>query len=590
MTLIDDYKKITTTRLSQRAIELYELLKDCQDIELLQEIGDLEGEYLRSRYSLNSLGTKLSNSDYYKLFNRLPLKQDHNAVAVPKRDGSIALKHAFINRCGLTAIDWIDRNESDRVSRRLDSGRELQPAEILQKAAALLGSKDWRDVAVGLIVATGRRPHEIVARAKFEQIEGDDWHVTFSGQGKKRGESPVFPIATLLPASACRSALARLRREPRLKEVIRIARAENPKNIPAQNRAIDSKTNQILNRVVRSELNDLIPIREGDKNENCKSLRAAYLAMATERDCSGSMGQKMLHAAKLAGHVIEAENAHDGDLAHIVTTLGYSDYFCSGVPFPQVSPAAAPATKSVKATEAAAEQIDQWCELWATDGVKLARHEVLDRVIDLARRQLEQPAAAEVTAAEATPAAEVEITTTEAEAMHAEDSRIDRLEALVLQLIDNRAAATVTPAAEATPAEVVPAAEAVAVEVTPATKASTKAEKNAEAAAKFEDMPYSELVGVKGHGVSFARCQRVYAAAQKFNEQYPDPEMKIAINKSLIRAVDGCNNATAAAWLDHFAGDIADYHEAHAIIDPAFHNRKHHQGSDFTAEVKALIR
>jgi hypothetical protein len=147
------------------------------------------------------------------------------------------------------------------------------------------------------------------------------------------------------------------------------------------------------------------------------------------------------------------------------------------------------------------------------------------------------------------------------------------------------AAATVTPAAEATPAEVAPAAE-----VTPATKASTKAEKNAEAAAKFEDMPYSELVGVKGHGVSFARCQRVYAAAQKFNEQYPDPEMKIAINKSLIRAVDGCNNATATAWLDHFAGDIADYHEAHGITDPAFHNRKHHQGSDFTAEVKALIR
>jgi hypothetical protein len=361
--------------------------------------------------------------------------------------------------------------------------------------------------------------------------------------------------------------------------VIRIARAENPKNIPAQNRVIDSHTNQILNRVVRGELKDLIPIREGDKNENCKSLRAAYLAMATERDHAGSTGQKMLAAAKLAGHVIEAENAHDADLSHIVTTLGYSDYFCSSVPFPQVSPAAAPATKSVKAAAAAAEQIDQWCELWATDGVKLARHEVLDRIIDLARRQLEQPAAAEVTPAE--------ITTTEAEDMHTEDSRIDRLEALVMQLLtrEQPAAATVTPAAEATPAEVAPAAE-----VTPATKASTKAEKNAEAAAKFEDMPYSELVGVKGHGVSFARCQRVYAAAQKFNEQYPDPEMKIAINKSLIRAVDGCNNATATAWLDHFAGDIADYHEAHGITDPAFHNRKHHQGSDFTAEVKALIR
>jgi hypothetical protein len=571
MTLIDDYRKIQTTDLSQRAIELYELLKDCQDIELLQEIGDIEAEYLRGRYSLKSLGTALSRAGYYKLFNRLPLRQEHNAVAVPKLNGSIALKHAFIDRCGLTAIEWIDRNESDRVSRRLGSGRKLQPAAILEKAAALLGSKDWRDVAVGLTVATGRRPHEIVARAKFEQIEGDDWHVTFSGQGKKRGESPVFPIATLLPASACRSALVRLRREPHLKEVIRVARAENPKNIPAQNRAIDSKTNQILNRVVRAELTDLIPVREGDKNENCKSLRAAYLAMAVERDCSGSMGQKMLHAAKLAGHVIEAENANDGDLAHIVTTIGYSDYYClDAVPFFQLETTK---TKSVKATEAAAEQIDQWCELWATDGVKLARHEVLDRIIDLVRRQLEQPA-------EATPA---EITTTEAEDMHTEDSRIDRLESLVMQLIENRAAEA-TPAAEAVAVEVTPAAEVTA------TKTETKGDKNAAAAAKFEDMPYSELVGLKGHGVSFARCQRVYAAVKNYNEQYPDPEKKVAINKALIRAVDRCNNATAAAWLDYFAGDIADYHEAHGIIDPAFHNRKHHQGSDFTAEVKALIR
>jgi hypothetical protein len=113
-----------------------------------------------------------------------------------------------------------------------------------------------------------------------------------------------------------------------------------PDDIAAQNRSIDSRRNGALNRIVRdffgdkNDVNPVLNFRHGEEQDNCKALRAAYLALATERDCQGSMGAKMLHAAKLAGHFTN-ENPNDRDLNHLVTTLGYSDYFVNQtVPFP----------------------------------------------------------------------------------------------------------------------------------------------------------------------------------------------------------------------------------------------------------------
>jgi hypothetical protein len=589
MTLIESYRKIETTKMSDRGLALFDLLKDCKDIEALQEIGTIEGEYLRGRFSVASLGTQLSKAKYHKLFNSLELIQGENAVTVAKQDGSTVLQHAFLEKCSLTPEEWFERNESDRVSQRLENAHELQPAAILEKAEALIGSNDWREVAVGLLIATGRRPHEIVARAKFAAIAGDDWHVSFSGQGKKRGENPEFPIATLLPAAKCRSALNTLRRDPHLKNVIAEAKAAG--DVVAQNAAIDSRTNKILNRTVATELTNLIPIREGDKNENCKSLRAAYLAIATERDCSGSIGQKMLHAAKLAGHVIEGEKMSDGDLAHIVTTLGYSDYFCSHVPFPEMSHEK---QQSIKAYQGDLEQIDAWKELWNES----SRASTIAIVIELARKQLAVPAAAAIEATAEVPAT-VTVTVTEDPKMNqATEARFAALESKfdhLVALLENSTAAVVVEVPATVPAEVptaavvveVPTAEVPATAADP--KPAAKAEKNAAAAASFDNTPIAELKTMKGYGVSFQVCHRVYRAVCDYNAQYPDPELMIALNKSLLRSVAGCNNATAAEYLGYYAKDIATYHATVGIDNPDFHNRKHHQGSDFAAAITALV-
>ena len=70
----------------------------------------------------------------------------------------------------------------------------------------------------------------------------------------------------------------------------------------------------------------ILNFRHGEEQDNCKALRAAYLALATERDCQGSTGSKMLHAARSAGHFVK-DAPTDRDLQNLVTTLGYADYY-----------------------------------------------------------------------------------------------------------------------------------------------------------------------------------------------------------------------------------------------------------------------
>jgi len=105
------------------------------------------------------------------------------------------LDHDVILLCGLTNQEWSDRNQTTRVTDRLQNGQEIDPDLYLEVTRKLLENNDPHELAVGLIAATGRRPHEILARAKFSLIKGEDYQVKFSGQDKKRGETPVFAIA-----------------------------------------------------------------------------------------------------------------------------------------------------------------------------------------------------------------------------------------------------------------------------------------------------------------------------------------------------------------------------------------------------------
>ncbi len=319
--------------------QLFQAVKDLQSLEEIKPHCENFNEWINQNtsYSIKSLGTVLSRAGFYKKFKSIPLEQGKNADSEPKHDaqGNVTgneLKHYVLLLCGLDKSHWEERNKSTRVSDRLENGQEISPDEYLEVTGKLLESQDLHEVAVGLIAATGRRPHEVLARAKFAAVEGQSYQVMFTGQGKKRGDKPVFPIATLYPASYIIDRLNWLRKEPTTKALLAEVANENSTDLSAQNRAIDSRRNGSLNRVVRAYFGDkgdkapILNFRHGEEQDNCKALRAAYLALATERDCQGSTGSKMLHAARLAGHFVK-DAPTDRDLQNLVTTLGYADYY-----------------------------------------------------------------------------------------------------------------------------------------------------------------------------------------------------------------------------------------------------------------------
>lgn len=327
--------------------QLFEATKSLQSLEEIKPHCEAFNEFINTEtnYSIKSLGTVLSRAGFYKKFKSLPLEQGKNAESVPKHDaqGNVTgneLKHYVLLLCGLDKKDWEERNETTRVSDRLmtagedgNTGIEINPDTYLEVTSNLLASEDPHELAVGLIAATGRRPHEILIRGKFTPIEKESYQVNFEGQGKKRGEKPVFKISTLFPASYIIERLNHLRKEPSTKSLLKEAANEFPTDVAAQNKAIENKRGNSLRRVVqeyfggKGDKTPILNFRNGQEQNDCKALRAACACLVTERDCTGSTGAKLYFAACFLGHITPGEKISDSDLKHITTTLGYSDYY-----------------------------------------------------------------------------------------------------------------------------------------------------------------------------------------------------------------------------------------------------------------------
>lgn len=330
-----------------RVEQLFQATKDLQSLEEIKPHCDDFNQWIKDNtsYSVDSLGTVLSRVGFYKKFNSLPLEPSKNAELVPKHDaeGNVTgnqLKHYVLLLCGLKEEEWKERNETTRVSDRLTSadedgnkGIEIDSDAYLEVTEKLLASDDPHELAVGLIAATGRRPHEILARGKFTPVDGESYQAMFEGQGKKRGEKPVFKISTLFGASYIIERLAHLRKDANLKELLKEVSEEFPRDVAAQNKAIEDKRGNSLRRVVQKYFGGkdsdepVLNFRHGQEQNDCKALRAACASLVTERDCKGSLGAKMYFAACFLGHITPGDKLSDSELEHVVTTLGYSDYY-----------------------------------------------------------------------------------------------------------------------------------------------------------------------------------------------------------------------------------------------------------------------
>jgi uncharacterized protein YeeX (DUF496 family) len=378
--------------LQQKIDELFEATKDLRSLDEIKPHCDRFNEWIsqqisQQNYTEKSLGTLFSRYGLYSKFYTIPLEQGKNAESIPKHDSEgkvkgYELKHYVPFLCGLKKDQWQNRNQSSRAIDRLENSTEIEPVSYIEVTGKLLASDDPHELAVGIIAATGRRPHEVIARAEFFPVEGKAYHVMFTGQGKKRGETPVFEIATLYPADYVIKCLAKLRREPGTKSLLKEVATEFPKSETRQNVEIDKRRNQSLNRVVRAYFGDkgqdnpVLKFRHGEQQDNCKALRAAYAVLATERDCQGSYGSKILHASRLLGHFTK-EIKDDRDLTHIGTTAGYSDYFTSKpVPFPTMPEKEK--TTSIRIHESDLETLKKLQDYWKLPN----QHSVVSKLIE----------------------------------------------------------------------------------------------------------------------------------------------------------------------------------------------------------------
>jgi len=578
--------------LQEKIDELFEATKDLKTLEEIKPHCDRFNEWVNTNtsYSTKSLGTVLSRYGFYKKFKSIPLEQGLNAEAIAKHDenGNVKgqeLKHYAVLMCGLDRDDWKQRNETTRVIGRLGNDQEIDPDAYLEVTGQLLESADPHELAVGIIAATGRRPHEILARAKFTPIEGQAYQVQFEGQGKKRGDQPVFPIATLYPGEYVIKCLHRLRREGNTKVLLREVANEFPNDLAAQNRAIDSRRNGSLNRVVREYFGDkgekepVLAFRHEEEQDNCKALRAAYGALATSRDCSRSVGSKMLHYARLLGHFVK-ENPTDRELQGIATSLGYADYFTTKpVPFPT-----APEKEKVhqvRTTEDDFETIKQLQELWKLpnqQSVVTRLIESQEKLAELGKQLLEAK----------NKINQLEKETIEMSQVQAQPQQItltpSELEAMIERMVSEKIEQALSNLPVTQPAS-------QHRESKPTTQQPVKQLEVID----WAGMSNADLWTTKVKGASEEKIRRSYEAICLYNDTLATgDDDRLALTNQALRELSGVNGLLVGDWIKAHADEVISHNSKYGMQNSkdsqrldTYYNKRH--GAEKITKILELV-
>jgi hypothetical protein len=552
--------------LQEQIDKLFEATKELSSFEEIKPHCEAFNEYANNAYNRKTLGTLLSRYGFNKKFRTIELVQGKNADSVPKYDGEgnvkgYELKHYVLICCGLTKDEWKERNETTRVTDRVTSedsegfkGQEVEPEAYIEVTEKLLGSSNPHELAVGLIAATGRRPHEILARGKFTPIEGEEYKVKFEGQGKKRGEMPVITISTIFPSGYLIKCLAKLRQDVSIKSLIKEVSSESPDDLALQNRNIENRRGNSLRRVVqeffggRDDKEPLLNFRLDQDQNDCKALRAAYGALVTDRDCKGSVGAKIYFYGLMLGHITPEEKTTDKDLMKLATSIGYADYYVTKpVPFPQIS---------VKAKVEKAMQVrvtsedfgfikdlqDKW-ELPNQQSVVTQLVKKADEVEHLKRQIME--AQAQIN--------DLQKQLEEKSTMEAQPQiqGIDKnlLREMMIEIL-----------AELQPTT--PQIQSPTVTPSPSPTPSTRKPK---LELDYESMGNDELKKLRSDGAVDEKIRRAFVAITDFNDAQPSNATRWAITNQSLRQVSGCNGQKVREWMERYQVSVNDHNAKYGL-------------------------
>ena len=244
------------------------------------------------------------------------LKQQRNLMTdvrntIKRRLGE---EHLALDCLNFTVAEWTTINTpiEEQVARRNENIVLLEnPDAIVAQAVRLLESREWADVAAGLVVLTGRRSSEILGTAQFQPMS--QWSVLFTGALKRRGESQrlSFEIPTLTTAERIISALAKLRQ---------VCSAQG---LTAEQ--VNQKYAQAVATACDRHFSAIVPKREGKDNLFSHLFRSVYAAIATLWYAPSTVDANEYKAA-IQGHYAILE-ATDGTLKRsLAASRHYNDY------------------------------------------------------------------------------------------------------------------------------------------------------------------------------------------------------------------------------------------------------------------------
>ncbi len=592
--------------LQEKIDELFQATKDLKSLEEIKPHCDRFNEWLTTQnYSEKSLGTLFSRYGLYSKFRTLPLEQGKNAELIPKHDdeGKVKgheLKHYVPLMCGLDKHQWAERNHTSQGIDRAENPTEIDPNPYLEIVGKLLASNDPHELAIGLIAATGRRPHEVIARAKFSPVEGKPYQVVFEGQGKKRGKNPVFEIATLYPSAYVSQCLASLRRSDRVATLLKEVRSEFPGDISAQNRAIDSRINGSLNRVVREYFGDkgqenpVLAFRYEQEQDNCTALRAAYSVLATERDCKGSIATKMLYASQLLGHFVKGEKPNDDELRAFVRTAKYSDYYVTKpVPFPTLPEKEK--THSIRVNESDLETIKSLQERWRLPNQQSVVSKLIERqeqTIELGKKlqefqiknnQLAQEKREMTKQLEELQEKVNQLEKSELPQVHPQPQQADMetLEGKIERLIEEKLSKVLSNLAIAQPTQ-----QTQTTQPTPVKKQEL---------VDWEVKTNSEVWSSKVKGASEEKIRRSFNAIALYNDTVATgDDDRLAITNQALRELSGVNGQLVGEWIKAHTDEVISHNTKYGMQnakDPSktetYYNKRH--GAEKITKILGLV-
>jgi Telomere resolvase len=557
--------------------EYFNKIKDLRDPEAIEALCLQLADQL---YPDPNNKNKNKATPYNKLIKTIPneeLVEGVNAFIYTKTDGTLWKRHLHFKYVGLTRKEWGIINDKTVVLDKLENRRQIDVTKYLEATCKLLLSDEYNELSVGLVAASGRRPYEIWVQGKFAitkelpEFLKHGYFVTFSGQLKKRDydlpedEKARYRIGVLVPAEIFTHAFNKLRKSPRALELRKRQLAmvkAGASETEIEKTLSDSVTPQ-MKRIIRNEFADCLPVREGDKEVNNRSLRAAYTRLITDRDCPKSMVD-LLWASRAVGHFIDNEKPDDRQLRDLVTTLGYYDYYAdTEVPFvsaPQKSEREKATSVRVLASDY--EVIKELQKKWNLPNQQAVVQQLIQSIeeVEKLKQQLLE-AQSQVTQLqnekeELMNLPQPKETETQATQPAAEDLQV-MIKRMVAEALTEALSQSTSNPEQSTPAT-------TPIQRQPKAKPE-QPEKD------WESVPSEELRASKHRGAAEEKIRRSFLAITSYNDAQPSNETRWAINNQGLRQLSGCNGMLVATWMENHKIAIDDHNTKYGLGQ--YHNK-----------------